>query len=295
MKCGPDGCPILGYESLSPAAKKEARKAKALAMSNEGFSYEQIGLLFGVSKMTISNDLANCKEPLQSKPAKTASNPKGAGRHAGRRKGTKTSNRKKGPKNKDASQLAASLVLDQGKGRPAAAAETGLGEHAVQLAVAHEEGRRQGLAEPQVDRADLSLTAQEKFDAVIRRYKQNLDLKLKQTVQEEIQRIYNEVGLPAYERTLSQLLSDIEYARSRGVMTRAHYMTIWHCLHPDSRKSVTDQRLQQAFTLFEKLRPLLLSEAEDPTPRLGVPKTFQELMAQRAKRKSGKGVMPVRA
>jgi transposase len=253
-------------------------------MTEEGFTQEQIAMLFGVSDRTISEDLRGFE--ATSKPPR----PKG-----GRPKGSKTSNRKKGPKNKDASQLAASLVLDQGKGRPAAAAETGLGEHAVQLAVAHEEGRRQGLAEPQVDRADLSLNAQEKFDAAIRRYKQNLDLKTKQTVQEEIQRIYNEVGLPAYERTLGQLLSDIEYARSRGVMTRAHYMTIWHCLHPDSRKSVTDQRLQQAFTLFEKLRPLLLSEAEDPTPRLGVPKTFQELMAQRAKRKAGKGVMPVRA
>jgi transcriptional antiterminator len=40
---------------------------------------ERIAEALNVSKMTISNDLVNCKAPLQSKPAKTASNPKGAG------------------------------------------------------------------------------------------------------------------------------------------------------------------------------------------------------------------------
>jgi hypothetical protein len=41
---------------------------------------ERIAEALNVSKATISGDLSNCSTTKQSKPAKTASNPKGAGR-----------------------------------------------------------------------------------------------------------------------------------------------------------------------------------------------------------------------
>jgi hypothetical protein len=44
---------------------------------------EKIAEALNVSKATISGDLADCSTPKQSKPAKTASNPKGAGRPKG--------------------------------------------------------------------------------------------------------------------------------------------------------------------------------------------------------------------
>jgi DNA invertase Pin-like site-specific DNA recombinase len=60
------------------------RKPIAERLYKQGFTEEQIATQLGVTKATISNDLANCLTTKQSKPAKTASNPKGAGRPKGR-------------------------------------------------------------------------------------------------------------------------------------------------------------------------------------------------------------------
>jgi hypothetical protein len=46
----------------------------------QGFTMDAIATQLGENKATISNDLANCLTTKQSKPAKSASNPKGAGR-----------------------------------------------------------------------------------------------------------------------------------------------------------------------------------------------------------------------
>ena len=58
-------------------------------------------------------------------------------------------------------------------------------------------------------------------------------------------------------------------------------MKILRCLHPDSRKSVSDDKLSEAFQLFSKLETLLLSEQDSPTPP--PPPSYAELMAKRKK------------
>ena len=72
-------------------------------------------------------------------------------------------------------------------------------------------------------------------------------------------------------------------SRKGGVLTSAEFKLVWSCLHTDSRKSVSDERLNKAFNLFSKLEKLILSEAEKPDRRVRVlPKTATDLMRQNA-------------
>src|SRR5215471_13034085 len=79
----PDDCPLAVWATLQSSDRKQQRKPIAEALYRVGLTMEQIATQLGVTKMTISNDLANCKITLQSKPTKTATNPKGAGRPKG--------------------------------------------------------------------------------------------------------------------------------------------------------------------------------------------------------------------
>jgi hypothetical protein len=67
----------------------------------------QIATQFRVSQQTISSDQSNLPETGKSKPNKTATNPKGAGRHRGKRTGPQPERRTDAPE-------ATACVLDEG-------------------------------------------------------------------------------------------------------------------------------------------------------------------------------------
>ena len=54
----------------------------------------------------------------------------------------------------------------------------------------------------------------------------------------------------------------IEVHRAKGLIPAADYNLIRSCLHPDSRSSVTDEKLAAAFRLFndERIKTLLVKE-----------------------------------
>jgi hypothetical protein len=79
----PDDCPLAVWAALAPAARKAQRKPIAEKLYKQGFTQEQIATQLGVSQALISGDLVNLSAPDKLKPAKTASNPKGAGRPKG--------------------------------------------------------------------------------------------------------------------------------------------------------------------------------------------------------------------
>jgi len=120
---------------------------------------EAIATQLGVHHSQIVRDLREFVHDAQIKKSKSATNPKGAGRPKG--------SKKQQPRRKSAeskTDVAASLFLDQDWTREQVVAHTGLGEHEVQNAIERERGRR----DPQVDPSQLSLTAQQKFNAAIR-------------------------------------------------------------------------------------------------------------------------------
>jgi hypothetical protein len=49
-------------------------------------------------------------------------------------------------------------------------------------------------------------------------------------------------------------------------MDRAAYRLIWSCLHDDSRKSVSPEKLNKAFNIWTEVKLKVLNEEENPTP-----------------------------
>jgi hypothetical protein len=139
-------------------------------MAEQGFTMEQIATQLRVSKKTISLDLKEIvTEGNNSKPVKTASNPKGAGRPKG--SGAKARRKNEAP----AAEAAAQEIVDGTKTYRQVQEQTGFSDTVMRAAVAREEGRREAKAEPEIDPKSLSLTAQEKFEIAIRQHKRKLD------------------------------------------------------------------------------------------------------------------------
>ena len=51
----------------------------------------------------------------------------------------------------------------------------------------------------------------------------------------------------------------------KGIMDKVTFDSIRRCLHPDSRKAVSDAKLAEAFDAFQALEKLLLNEENSPT------------------------------
>lgn len=194
----------------------------------------------------------------------------------GRRETTRA--RAKSPrKNTSAvAESAARSILDESKSYPEMEKKTGLSNTVLRSAVAREEGRREERTEPAVNRDDLSPSAQQRFDAAVRQHKRGLDAAYDQAVRDGIKAALADTILPHYKAKYEQYERFVAASRRSGAMTRAQYMSIWRCLHADSRRSLSDKRLNDAFVLFEELKLHLLSEREEPTPRVEMPSTLAE-------------------
>lgn len=267
MKCGPDECPIVAFSDLTPAEQRVQRKRLGAKMLAEGFTEKQIAKHFGVSQPTISNDQSNLSETNKSKPAKTKSNPKGAGRPKGR----KERQHKTDP---DTKKQAAELFLDEGLSREKVKAQTGLGEHEVQLAVERERGRREAYAEPEIDRAALSMSAQRKLDVAIRQHQRKLDEAFENRVLEEINQRLDHIILPVWRRKIADAKKIYDVRRS--ITDKETFNLIVKCLHTDTRKHVSDEIANDAFARFMALEKYLLNEKASPTKFTGLPTTPAE-------------------
>jgi hypothetical protein len=62
------------------------------------------------------------------------------------------------------------------------------------------------------------------------------------------------------------LVGDV-LAHRTGALTRAEFLILLSCLHPDSRNSVSEKKLGDAFRLLDRLRYVLCNEQEMPFPK----------------------------
>ena len=108
----------------------------------------------------------------------------------------------------------------------------------------------------------LSASAQQRLDAAIRQHKQNLDAEFTQRVEEEVARRIREFVVPHFVASYEKAVKT-----RKGIMDRAAYRLIWSCLHDDSRKSVSSEKLNKAFTIWTEAKLKVLDEKENPTPR----------------------------
>lgn len=271
----PDDCPLAVWANLSATDRKAQRKPIAEKLYAQNFTMEQIATQLGVDKATISRDLKELLRDATIKPAKTASNPKGAGRPKGstaRRKNTTVS-----------AERAALAILDGSRSYPEAEQETGFSNTVLRAAVAREEGRR----EPSITSDMLSMTGQQKLDAAIRQAKRKLEIEIETRCREDLQRWLNEVTLPQYAKELGALERSIR--ERKGIMDRITYRKILACLHPDRVSDpALKKRYEEAFRLFTELEKRVLDEKESPTQFRQMPRTYEELMAMKAKVRAGR-------
>jgi len=233
------------------------------------WTMQRIAEALGVSQRQISTDVVNLEVTSKSKShAKTTNNPKGAGRP------------KKARKNESAeAKMAAKLVLDEGKTYPEAEKIAGVTNIVLRAAVAREEGRR----EPVVTRDMLSLTAQQKLDTAIRQHKAELAASFHQTVNARIKELLEDTYLPRHRKEQAEAKAIMN--RRHGIMTKAVFNAVRRALHPDSRRSISDQMLGAAFDAFMALEKRLLKEADSPTTFVDIPSSLAEWDKKRAARR----------
>jgi len=142
--------------------------------------------------------------------------------------------------------------------------ETGISHWSIDLAIAAEKARMEGIEEKiTLDPSHLSKTAQEKLEAAIRAHKHRLDEGFSAAVNERVRRFVDEVILPDWREKINQ--AHELYARRRALMDKDTFNTIRRALHPDSRQSISDAKLGHAFDAFMALEKYLLNEKDSPT------------------------------
>jgi len=176
-------------------------------------------------------------------------------------------------------EAAARLILDERKTYAETEKITGLTNIVLRAAVAREEGRRESV----ITRDMLSLTAQQKLDTAIRQYKAELAASFHQTVNARIKELLEDTYLPRHRKEQAEAKA-IMNAR-RGIMTKATFNAIRRGLHPDSRLSISDQMLGEAFDTFMGLEKRLLKEADSPTTFVDIPSSLAEWDKKRAARR----------
>lgn len=281
----PDNCLIAVWHSLPEDQRtKQRRRPIVETLAKQGYTESAIAIQLGVSHQTIGRDLNEFVHDGQTQPRASKRGRKNEGRPKGSTKktgSTASGRRRIKDLTREVEQKVASAVLDHGKSLEDAAAEHGVGSvQQAKIAVAYERGRRE--AEPNVTPDMLSMTAQQKLDAAIRQAKHRLEVEIETRCREDLRRWLNEVTLPQYAKELGALERSIR--ERKGVMDRVTYRKILACLHPDRvHDPALKKRYEEAFRLFTELEKRVLDEKESPTQFRKMPRTYEELMAMKAK------------
>jgi hypothetical protein len=190
-----------------------------------------------------------------------------------------------------------------GLGRDEIVRKAGVGHHKAQLAIKAEEGRLRGLAEAEAAAAALTAAEREEAElaeadvviaalpeprrlkalAAIERYRAKLERDIPRRVAFEVTNTIQEEHRLLLEM-FGQQIKEADDMRNayRGIFTAQEYKKIWSCLHLDSRKSVTDERLNEAFDLLTQKRHVLTK------PEPAKPVTLGDLDALLTKAKAAK-------
>lgn len=283
----PNDCPLSVWANLSEPDRKTQRKPIAEKLYQQGFTQEAIATQLGVSQRQISTDLQGL-EVTSKPPRPKGGRPKGSVKKTG---STVSGRRRIEGLTPDVERDIASAVLDEGKTLEAAVAEAGAGSvQQAKIAVAYERGRREL---PPIEWSSIPATAQEKIQAEVNRHRRKLDLEFRQHVLDEVKRRIDEIVLPNWKKTIDQ--AQELYKHRRGAMDKATFNKIRRALHPDSRASISDKVLAEAFDTFMSLEKFLLDEKDSPTQIGDLPRSWDEwekakaaaTAARKAKRAGG--------
>lgn len=109
--------------------------------------------------------------------------------------------------------------------------------------------------DPTIDPTTLSRTGQDKLAAAIRQHRKILEREFEQRVAAEytarVKRYFPELEKMEREARDTQRTYERLRRETKTPMTMAEYTLVCSCLHPDSRGSVSEERLMRAFQMFE--------------------------------------------
>lgn len=174
-------------------------------------------------------------------------------------------------------------LADDGLTREQIAEETGLSEHTVRRELERESIARetQRDAAP-IDWSTLPGPAKAKEQRmrgqISRELEGSFNARVADATRQEVDRI-----LEGWVNRMKKLSADVTALRDshHGALTRTQFDVIRSCLHPDSRRSVSDAKLAEAFRIFNEAEiRLRATDAADTTPRLP---TLDELLKRRKK------------
>jgi hypothetical protein len=267
----------------APMTRDDRKRIAEYLYGQREWTMQRIAEALNVGTMTVHRDLANFTNVVKSKPSKTASNPKGAGRP----KGTKH----KAPKPHDeADRIIAAHDSNPDKTYTEIAAEVGVTARTVRREIEQENIRREAQAD--IDPATLSMTAQAKLDLAIKQHIRKLDHDFMTRVNERANQHVNEYWLPEHKKLIAD--AKLWAGRRKGLMDKATFTKIWACLHTerlaqligvahDKLDEKLARRYAEAFQLFSVLEKHLLDEKDSPTNVPPLPSTVEELMAAKAR------------
>jgi len=227
----------------------------------------------GIVRKTVEERLKAKEEPTRADVRRAISKPRAA--PASKPASTAKPDKPKADKPKRASSDRKTPVLDRAReivrpllqGNEACNSRTLQDEHGIshvhfETAIAVERALRD---EPPIDVATLSKSAQEKLAIMVKRERQKLEVEIRRELHVEYQKWLADL-LVGYRK--KEAHHNIIIAQHRGVLTTAEYNLLWSCLHPDSRKSTSEEKLHKAFQLFTKLEKLMV-EVKDPVAKYG--------------------------
>jgi transposase len=265
----PDNCLIaVWYRMPEDQRTKERRRPIVETLRKQGYTQEAIAMQLGVSQKTISNDI----ETLV-----TVTNVKGQGKDTlGRKRSTGRPQGSKAPRQSTRGRDTPKLDQAREIVRTKLEANQPISPHKLQdqhggishvtfdMAITAELARKEAIEEKTaLDTSLLSKTAQEKLDAAIRAHQRKLDLGFEQRVRDEIKKRIDEMVLPAWKQQIEQAKE--LYSKRRALMDKELFNTIRRALHPDSRNSISDKKLGEAFDAFMSLEKYLINEKDSPT------------------------------
>lgn len=231
--------------------ERRERRATVMDLRQKGFTLQAIAKELGVGKATVYNDL---QATLNAAPVEVAA----PSRH---------------PRHFEVVGL-----LDAGHKIGAVVHMTGLGARQVRHIWDEERIERRGRAEasaPIVEWDSLPGRMKNKMETLRRQVQRELEADFEPRVVDEVQkRVHHAIGaIERRERDAARVLEG-----RKGVFTAAQYRLIKACLHPDSRDSVSPERLAEAFRLFNESDILLMDNRENPVSSLP---PIEELLKRR--------------
>ncbi len=180
------------------------------------------------------------------------------------------------PKHEEVVDLSAQGLTYEG-----IAQTTGVGERQVRHIVEREHIE-------QAAKADATTINLETLPGTMKDKAEKMRSQIRRELEAEFDARVREATQEAVAQRVEKIILETEWTSAnarrvldarQGIFTRADYDTIRSCLHPDSRLSVSDEKLAQAFRLFNEAAIVLLDEKDFPTTTLP---SLEELRKRRA-------------